>query len=144
MKKLLTVIALVLVTTNIALADTKVAVVDVNAIVSNSSQVKALKNEQQAKLKELDNWLKTVRADIEKQSTKENKEKLVKKYDAEFTKKQKAIKDNYTKKLQEIDKNINQKIEEKAKADNIDIILTKSNVLYGGLDITNDLIKAIK
>ena len=144
MKKLLTAIALILIATNVVLADTKVAVVDVNAIVSNSSQVKALKNEQQAKLKELDKWLKTVRADIEKQSTKENKEKLVKKYDAEFAKKQKAIKDNYTKKLQEIDKNINQKIEEKAKADNIDIILTKSTVLYGGLDITNDLIKAIK
>ena len=144
MKKLLTAIAVILVATNISFADTKVAVVDVNAIVSNSSQVKALKNEQQAKLKDLDNWLKTVRADIEKQSTKENKEKLVKKYDAEFAKKQKAIKENYAKKLEEIDKNINQKIEEKAKADNIDIILVKNTVLYGGTDITKDLIKAIK
>ena len=144
MKKLFVMIVMVFIATNMAFADTKIAVVDVNAIVSNSSQVKALKNEQQAKLKELDNWLKTVRVDIEKQSTKKNKEKLVKKYDAEFAKKQKAIKENYIKKLEEIDKNINQKTEEKAKADNIDIILTKGAVLYGGTDITSDLVKAIK
>lgn len=49
MKKLLTAIVLILIATNVVLADTRVAVVDVNALVSNSSQVKALKNEQTIK-----------------------------------------------------------------------------------------------
>ena len=58
-------------------ANYKVAVVDVNAVVSKSAQVQALKKEQQAKLQELQKWLETVRADVQKQSTKEGKEKLI-------------------------------------------------------------------
>ena len=73
-------------------ANYKVAVVDVNAVVAKSAQVQALKKEQQAKLQELQKWLETVRADVQKQSTKEGKEKLIKKYDAEFANKQEAIK----------------------------------------------------
>lgn len=144
MKKLFTAIAFILIATNAVFADTTVAIVDVNALVSSSSQVKALKNEQQKKMKELEEWLKIVKADVEKQSTIENKEKLTKKYNADFAKKQKEIKENYAKKLQEIDKNINQAIVEKAKADDIDVVLPKSSVLYGKLDITNELIKALK
>lgn len=59
-------------------ANYKVAVVDVNAVVAKSAQVQALKKEQQAKLQELQKWLETVRADVQKQSTKEGKEKLIK------------------------------------------------------------------
>ena len=77
---------------NFAMSDVpsnyKVAVVDVNAVVQKSAQVQALKKEQQEKMQELQKWLETVRADVQKQSTKEGKEKLVKKYDAEFAKKQ--------------------------------------------------------
>ena len=75
---------------NFAMSDVpsnyKVAVVDVNAVVQKSAQVQALKKEQQEKMQELQKWLETVRADVQKQSTKEGKEKLVKKYDAEFAK----------------------------------------------------------
>ena len=45
---------------NIAMSDIpanyKVAVVDVNAVVSKSAQVQALKKEQQTKLQELQKW----------------------------------------------------------------------------------------
>ena len=144
MKKVFISIITILVGANITLAESNIAVVDINKVVSSSTQVKALKTEQQAKIKELETWLVRVKSDIEKQSTKENKEKLIKKYDAEFVKKQEAIKDNYLKKSQAIDKTISQKIEEQAKAKNYDVILTKSAVLYGGEDITKDVIKAVK
>ena len=62
-------------------ANYKIAIVDVNAVVQKSAQVQALKKEQQEKLQELQKWLETVRADVQKQSTKEGKEKLVKKYE---------------------------------------------------------------
>ena len=108
MKKLL-VTTLLLATmgiTNAAMADTKIAVVDVPAVVNKSAQVQALKKEQQTKMQELEKWLTTARADVEKQKTQEGKEKLVKKYDAEFAKKKEAIAKNYQTKLQEIDKSI--------------------------------------
>ena len=147
MKKLLA-ITLLLATlgiSNYAMADIKVAVVDIQAVVSKSAQVQALKKEQQTKIQDLEKWLKTAKEDVEKQQTKEGKEKLIKKYDAEFAKKQETIKSNYAKKLQAIDKSITGTIVNEAKAKGYDLVLSKQGaVLYGGLDITNDLLKVVK
>ena len=133
---------------NFAMSDVpsnyKVAVVDVNAVVQKSAQVQALKKEQQEKMQELQKWLETVRADVQKQSTKEGKEKLVKKYDAEFAKKQEEIKKNYAGKLQAIDKSIRATIAAEAKAKSYNLVLSKGVVLYGGEDITASISKIVK
>ena len=122
----------------------RIAVVDVNTVVAKSSEVKALKKEQEAKMQELQTWLNTVRADVAKQQTQEGKEKLVQKYDAEFAKKQDAIKENYAKKLKAIDKSISSVIAQEAKNQNFDVVLSKGAVLYGGQDITKDITKLVK
>ncbi|MGN0017660.1 MAG: OmpH family outer membrane protein [Candidatus Gastranaerophilaceae bacterium] len=124
--------------------DYKIAVVNVGQVVESSVQVKTLKLEQQAKLKELEAWLVTVKSDVDKQSTKENREKLIKKYDAEFVKKQNNIRSSYAKKLNSIDKTISSIISKEAKEKGYDLVLPKGTVLYGGLDITNDIIKKVK
>ena len=133
---------------NIAMSDIpanyKVAVVDVNAVVSKSAQVQALKKEQQTKLQELQKWLNNARTDVAKQSTDENKQKLAKKYDAEFAKKQEAIKKNYATKLKAIDKSITATIAQEAKAQNYNLVLSKGSVLYGGDDITASIAKVVK
>ena len=131
---------------NLAISNvpSKIAVADVNKIVSQSSQVMALKKEQQLKMEELQKWLVNARKDVEKQSTKEGKEKLVKKYDGEFQKKQQAIQKNYTVKLQSIDKEISAVIAKEAKAKGYDIVIAKNVVLYGGDDITQSIAKLVK
>lgn len=131
---------------NLAISNvpSKIAVADVNKIVSQSSQVMALKKEQQLKMEELQKWLVNARKDVEKQSTKEGKEKLVKKYDGEFQKKQQAIQKNYTAKLQSIDKEISAVIAQEAKAKGYDIVIAKNVVLYGGDDITQSIAKLVK
>lgn len=123
---------------------TKIAVVDVSAVVAKSSQVQALKKEQAKNMKELDSWLKAARADVEKQKTDAGKEKLIKKYDSDFAKKKETISKNYNKKLQEIDKSITATIAAEAKEKGYDIVLTKGVVLYGGQDITSIISKAVK
>ena len=131
---------------NLAISNvpSKIAVADVNKIVSQSSQVMALKKEQQLKMEELQKWLVNARKDVEKQSTKEGKEKLVKKYDADFQKKQQAIQKDYTSKLQSIDKEISAVIAKEAKAKGYDIVIAKNVVLYGGDDITQSIAKLVK
>lgn len=131
--------------TSSVMADTRIAVVDVQAVVASSSQVQALKKEQQTKLQELDKWLKTVKADVDKQQTKEGKEKLIKKYDAEFIKKQQDIRENYAKKLQAIDVNITQAIANEAKAKGYNLVLSKQGgVVYSSDDLTANIKKAVK
>ena len=141
MKKLLvtTLLLAALGISNAAMADTKIAVVDIQAVVNKSAQVQALKKEQQTKMQELEKWLTTARADVEKQKTQEGKEKLLKKYNTDFEKKKADIAKNYQNKLQAIDKSITGTIVNEAKTKGYDLVLSKQGaVLYGGLDITNE------
>ena len=121
----------------------KVAIVDVAQVVAASKEVQALRKEQEAKMLELQKWLETVRADVQKQSTEENKQKLIKKYE-QFAKKQEAIKKNYASKLSSIDKNISDVITKTAKAKGYNLVLSRGIVLYGGEDITSEIAKAVK
>ena len=125
-------------------APSKIAVVDINAVVSQSSQVMALKKEQTLKVEELQKWLQVVRSDVEKQKTQEGKDKLTKKYDAEFVKKQQALQKDYTEKLQKIDKDITEVIAKEANTQGYDVVLAKNVVLYGGDNITGKIAKLVK
>ena len=130
---------------NVANADTtKIAVVDLQKVVSSSKQVKVLKDEQYKKATDLEKWLDVAKKDIEKQSTDENKQKLIKKYDSELAKKREANTKEYTRKLNEIDASVSQVITTYAKSKSYDMVLAKSNVLFGGIDITNEIIKLVK
>ena len=129
---------------NSAFAAEKIAVIDVQAVVMNSKQVQTLKNDQQKKMEDMKKWLVNVRKEIEKQKTDEEKAKVAKKYEAEYVKKQEALRKSYMEKLQAIDKSINATIAEKAKAKGYDMVIAKGVVAYGGDDITEEVIKAVK
>ena len=145
MKKVLslTLMALIL-GSGIAMAEQRIAVVDVQAVVSKSAQVQALKKEQQAKMQDLEKWLKTAQTDVEKQQTIEGKEKLLKKYNAEFAKKKEAIAKDYAARLQAVDKSITETISTTAKTKGYNMVISKGVVVYGGDDITADVQKSVK
>ena len=145
MKKVLslTLMALIL-GSGLAMAEQRIAVVDVQAVVSKSAQVQTLKKEQQAKMQDLEKWLKTAQADVEKQKTQEGKEKLLKKYNAEFAKKKEAIAKDYTARLQAVDKSITETISTTAKTKGYNMVISKGVVVYGGDDITADVQKSVK
>lgn len=129
---------------NAAFADTRIAVVDVQAVVSQSQQVKELKQEQAKKIQDLEKWLKVVNEDVAKQKTDEGKQKLTAKYNAEFAKKKETIVKDYQAKLQTIEKSISDTITQQARAKGYDIVIAKGMVLYGGDDITADITKVVK
>ena len=141
------VLGLVLGSSNFAISNMtpqKIAVVDVPAIVAKSAQVKTLKDEQAKKAQDLAKWLEIANADVKKQSTEENKQKLLKKYNNELAKKKEVNTKEYTKKLAAIDASISSTIAAQAKAKGYDIVLAKSTVLYGGDDITAEIAKIVK
>ena len=130
--------------TSSVMADSNIAVVDVQAVVAKSAQVQALKKEQQAKMQDLEKWLNTAKADVAKQKTQEGKDKLLKKYNSEFDKKKADIAKNYQTKLQAIDKSISATIAEQAKLKGYNMVISKGVVVYGGNDITADVQKVVK
>lgn len=133
---------------NFAMSDVpsnfRVAVVDVPQVVAASGQVQALKKEQQVKAEELIKYIEKARKDVAATTDEKKKKALEDKYNKELITKRNNIEKDYTTKLQNIDKSISNTITEKAKASNYNIVLTKGVVLYGGDDITAELIKAVK
>ena len=145
MKKTLSfVLTALILGTGAAMAEQNIAVVDVQAVVSKSAQVQALKKEQQTKIQDLEKWLKTAQADVEKQKTQEGKDKLLKKYNAEFAKKKEAIAKDYQARLQAVDKSITETISTTAKAKGYNMVISKGVVVFGGDDITADVQKVVK
>lgn len=122
----------------------KIAVVDLNKVLRESTQLIALNKEQKLKGEEFHQWLSSAQADVEKQKTKEEKEKLIKKYDVELKKRHDTIQKHYTSRLQQIEKDISSVISKEAKNKGYDIIISKNAVLYGGDDITDSVAKLIK
>lgn len=127
-----------------AYAVEKVAVVDVPKLVNKSAQVQALKKEQDAKRKELQQFIKKAGEEIKAQTDAEKKKALAKKYDKELTAKREANAKAYKAKLSAIDKSITDTIVNQAKAMGYDLVLTKGVVLYGGDDITDAVSKVVK
>lgn len=131
---------------NFAMSDvpSKIAVVDVQEVVNSSSQVQALKKEQQAKMKEVVSFVEKARKEVAATTDVKKKQALEEKYNKELNTKKTGMDKNYADKLTAIDSTISKQIEAQAKAGGYDIVLAKGVVLYGGSDITDAVKKAVK
>ncbi len=144
-KKIFALGLLLFICANLVQADVKkVAVVDIQKVVTKSAQVQALKKEQDTKKKELASFIKKAGEDIKKQTDPAKKKSLAASYDKQLKAKQDANAKAYKTKLETIDKNINATIIQQAKAMGYDLVLTKGVVLYGGDDITEAVLKVVK
>lgn len=145
LKRLILVLSFLVFISPLAQADVKkVAVVDVQKVVNKSAQVQALKKEQEAKNKELANFIKKAGEDIKKEADINKKKALMDKYDKDLKTKREANLKVYKTKLEAIDKSINATIVQQAKNLGYDMVLTKGVVLYGGDDITEAILKVVK
>ncbi len=143
MKKSFLILTL-LATTSIAFADDKIAVVDLQQLVSNSSQVKQLKQEHSRKISELDKIIVNARGEIANEKDPAKVLLLEDKYMKEFNTKKETLERDYNTRLSSIEKNIKSEITKKAQKDGYNYVFAKSVVLHGGKDITSELVGSIK
>ena len=101
----------------------KVAYVNVPKLLSASKTLKAAQDTQLKQTKDMLKWYDTASADIQKQKIKAGKDDLIKKYEAQLTQKKKTI---------------------KAKAMGYELVLRKDAVLFGGTDITAEILPLVK
>ena len=124
---------------NYVFAEDSIAVVDLQKIVSNSSQVKQLKQEHSKKMEELNKIIVNARGEIANETDSSKIAKIEEKYTKEFNAKKLALEKEYNNKLDTIEQNIKDEIAKKAKKDDYDYVFAKSVLLYGGKDITNEI-----
>jgi outer membrane protein len=121
-----------------------VAVVDVQKVVAGSAQVNSLKQEEKQKKNDLISFIKNARTEVSKETDKDKKNALEEKYNKQLNEMKKSIETDYAKKLHDIDTDITKVIQTKAKTNNYNVVLSKSIVLYGGTDITDEVSKEVK
>ena len=121
-----------------------IAVVDVQAIVNSSAQVKALKEEQATKVKELNLWLQNAQNEVNAEQDKEKQQALLQKYNAEFALKRRDIALQYQQELKTVSDNISQTVAKEAEKKGFSIVIAKNIVICGGVDITEHVAKIIK
>lgn len=125
-------------------AEDDIAVVDLGRIVENSAQVKQLKQEHSKKIAELDKIIVNARGEIANEKDPAKVLLLEDKYMKEFNTNREALERDYNNRLSVIEKNIKGEISQKAEKDGYDYVFAKSVVLYGGKDITGELLNSIK
>ena len=139
MKKNLSVLLAAIILTGGYVMAEDIAVVDLQTVVSNSSQVKQLKAEHKKKMEELDRILVNARGAIANETNPAKIAQLEEKYTKEFNLKRNALEGEYNTRLDSIERSIKEEIAKKAKKDDYDYVFAKSVVLYGGKDITNEI-----
>ncbi len=131
---------------NIAISDTapKIAVVDVQRLIQNSSQVKQLKADQEKKITEMQSTIQKAQAEIAKETDPNKIAALEEKYRNQINDQKLALDKDYNDKLTKIDSEIRASVIEKAKSLNYNLVLPKSMVFFGGEDITDAIAKGMK
>lgn len=122
----------------------EIAVVDVPYIVDKSEQVIALRETQDAKAMEISKWLDDIQNEIQEEPDSEKRESLLQAYKSQFEAKKTEIAQQYNEKLHEVDQNITKTITDEAKKRGYKLVLPKGLAIYGGVDITEDIVKIVR
>ncbi len=118
-------------------------VVDIQWLVSHIKEVQILRQEHQANLAALQQWVKAANAEIAAQSVSEDKNSLAQKYQQELSQKQQVMQQNHLQKVQAVDANLSKLIADVAKQEKLDYVFAKGTLVFGGQDITQKVADAM-
>ena len=122
----------------------KVAVVDVSTLLSNSSELKALKASQDKQMDELNNLISKAQNEIINEKDKNKILEMEASYRKQIEEKKLAMDEDYNKKVTKINNDIKHVISDEAKKENFNLVLPTGMVISGGEDITKNIASKIK
>lgn len=122
----------------------KIATVDIQKIVANSTEIKNLKAEQEKQMQNMQSTIDKARTEISKEQDPVKIAQLEEKYRNEINNQKLALDTSYNTKVKAIDSKIKTAVVEKARSMNYNIVLPKNTVLFGGDDITDEVSKIIQ
>ncbi|MCR5260236.1 MAG: OmpH family outer membrane protein [Candidatus Gastranaerophilales bacterium] len=123
----------------------KYAVVDVQKVLESSRQFQAIKKEQNAKAREISQFIQSANKQLQAETDATKKRALETKLNNELNAKKSAMEKSKIEKLKQLDTTISNIITQKAKQNGYDMVVAKGIVLYStGTDITNDIINMVK
>lgn len=118
-------------------------IINIQFLVAQVPAVIALRDEQQAKSVALQEWVNARNAEIAAVE-EAKKAELTQKYQAELNERQQAMQSEYAQRVQIIDADLNKLITDVAKKEKIDYVFNIGALVYGGKDITPQVLEALK
>ena len=122
----------------------KIATVDIQKIVANSTEIKSLKAEQEKQMQNMQSTIDKARTEISKEQDPVKIAQWEEKYSNEINNQTLALDTSYNTKVKAIDSKIKTAVVEKARSMNYNIVLPKNTVLFGGDDITDEVSQIIQ
>ncbi len=120
-----------------------IGVVDFDKVVDNYSKVKTVSNEISDKYAEIQRYSLDKEREYKKLSTPLERKNFEESTARELAKKQEAYLKLKEKKEAEIDTAIKNAIKQVAMANKIDTVVEKTVIFFGGIDITDKVVKAL-
>ena len=122
----------------------KIAYVDVNKLIAASKVIQSAQTAREKDTADMLKWYDKASIEIQKQDTKEKKEALVKKYEAQLTQKKNSIKKAYADVLNKADKQMEEAITKKANELGYSLVFKRDSLIVGGVDITSQVLPLVK
>ena len=122
----------------------KIATVDIQKIVANSTEIKSLKAQQEKQMQNMQSTIDKAQTEISKEQDPVKIAQLEEKYRNEINNQKLALDTSYNTKVKAIDSKIKTAVVEKARSMNYNIVLPKNTVLFGGDDITDEVSQIIQ
>ena len=132
---------------NIAMSNVdtiKIAYVDINKLISKSNVIKQANIAREAQTKQMLEWYDSANNDIQKQQDSQSKQTLIKKYEAQLSQKKKSIKEQYNRELKSADSQMEAVVAQKSKELGYTYVFKKDALLFGGEDITTQILPLVK
>lgn len=122
----------------------KYAVVDVKKVINSSKSVKELKETRKTQKETVLKFVKDGNAQVDAETDAVKKEALKKKLNNDLKYMTKTYDKKYQDGLAKVNTEISTEIAKVGKEKKYDLILTTDAVLYGGENITNQIVKSVK
>ena len=119
-------------------ADT--GVVDLDKVINSYSKYLDFAADMKVKQADIEKFVADTNKQLKDAKTPVEKKNLEEKATKDYEDKIQAIKENQVKQLKEIEDNVYSAIEQTSKLKKIDMVLNKAGVLYGGIDLTDEVI----
>lgn len=143
MKKILTLGILLTAFTFASASADVVGVIDFDRIVDNYAKVKSLMDEMSDKQAEIQRYALDKEREYKKLTTPVEKKNFEESTAREIQRRQEAYMKLKDKKEQEVDASIKNAIKQVAMENKIDTVVEKSVIFYGGVDITDKVVKVL-
>jgi len=127
-----------------AVAAEKIGYVDMNRVLSSYKKAQTMSSDIKIQQAEIQKMIEEARKQVKEAKNDKEKKELEKKLTEKIQQKTNSAKAEYEKQIKELDTKVVSTIKKVAETKQVDTIFKKENLIVGGVDLTDEVIKELE